>query len=266
MSEICKQCKRVVAAMKQVILCTFVIGTLMSTTRWAACDDKAKSLIEQALESAERGDSKQAVKFLDRAIESDPKLATAYYWRGSEHFRLGNVKESVDDFDRFVQLNPAAEREQWKRGISYYYAKEYEKGAKQFELYQTYHDNDVENSTWRFLCVAKKDGVEKARKTLLPIKNDRRVPMMQIYAMYRGDMSPEDVLKSARQGDPDEEELNRSLFYAHLYVGLYFEALGKEQLAAEHIRKAADKHRIGHYMWDVARVHAEQFKSKPATK
>ena len=84
--------------------------------------------------------------------------------------------------------------------------------------------------------------------------------MMQIYAMYRGDLTPEDVLKSAREGEPDKQKLNRSLFYAHLYIGLYYEALGQEKLAAQHIGKAANDHRIGHYMWDVARVHSEQFK------
>lgn len=220
------------------------------------------SLVESALRHSKSGNSKQAVGLLDRAIAADPKLAIAYYWRGSENFRLGNVQQSVADFDRFVQLKPAEEPQQWKRGISYYYAREYEKGAKQFELYQTYHDNDVENSTWRFLCAAKIDGVQKARKTLLPIRNDRRVPMMQIYAMYRGDMTPDEVLKFARKGDaPDEKELNRQLFYAHLYIGLYYEALGKKGLAAKHIRKAANEHRIGHYMWDVARVHAARFES-----
>ena len=252
--------------MKLVVFCVCVFGISINSTVQASEDEDAKSFVEQAIKSANGGDSKQAVKLLHRAIEADPKLAIAYYWRGSEQFRLGNVQESVADFDRFVQLNPAAESQQWKRGISYYYAKAYEKGAKQFELYQTYHDNDVENSTWRFLCVAKTEGVEKARKTLLPIKNDRRVPMMQIYAMYRGDMTPEEVLKSARDGEPDKEETNRSLFYAHLYVGLYYEALGKEKLAAQHIRKAANDHRIGHYMWDVARVHSQQFNPEPAAK
>jgi lipoprotein NlpI len=148
----------------------------------------------------------------------------------------------------------------WERGISYYYAKEFEKGAKQFELYQTYHDNDVENSVWRYLCVARAEGVEKARRTMLPIKNDPRVPMMQIYGMYLGQLTPDDVLKTAREGEPNEQTLTRRLFYAHLYIGLYHEAAGTSDEARKHIA-LAEKHKIGHYMWDVAHVHAELFRA-----
>jgi hypothetical protein len=56
-------------------------------------------------------------------------------------------------------------------------------------------------------------------------------------------------------GDPDK--LTQQLFYAHLYLGLYYETEGNKQLALEHVTKAADNHRITHYMWDVARVHRD---------
>ena len=96
-------------------------------------------------------------------------LATAYYLRGRENFRLGEIKKSVADFDKYVELRPRLESRQWERGIAYYYAGEFKKGAEQFELYQTYHDNDVENSVWRYLCIARSVGVDKARSVMLPI-------------------------------------------------------------------------------------------------
>ena len=47
-----------------------------------------------------------------------------------------------------------------------------------------------------------------------------------------------------------------ALFYAHLYLGLYHEALGDKKKARAHIDVAAKKHTSPHYMGDVARLHA----------
>ena len=67
-----------------------------------------------------------------------------------------------------------------------------------------------------------------------------------------------DVLFAAQiNGEPPKEEINRRRFYANLYVGIYHELEGNKKLALEHLRKAAEDHRIGHYMWDVARVHRD---------
>ena len=109
-----------------------------------------------------------------------------------------------------------------------YYARQFKKGAEQFELYQTYHDNDVENSAWRFLCTAKSRGIEEARKNLLPIRNDTRVPMMQIYEMLKGELSPEKVLDAALSESRSETEKNSALFYANLYVGPAERSRGKK--------------------------------------
>src|SRR5688500_16623554 len=117
----------------------------------------------------------------------------------------------------------------------------------QFELYQTYHDQVVENSVWRYLCVARTEGIEKAQANMLPISEDRRVPMMQIYDLYRGKLKPDDVLAAAKAGEPTKEVLNSRLFYTHLYLGLWHEAAGRAAEAKEHILKA-EEHKIGHYM------------------
>ena len=47
------------------------------------------------------------------------------------------------------------------------------------------------------------------------------------------------------------------LFYAHLYLGLYFEAAGDKAASREHIRKAVDFRNPANYMWQVVRIHRE---------
>jgi lipoprotein NlpI len=222
-----------------------------------------RALYAEAASAIDRGESDKAVATLDRIITADARQADAYYQRGRERFKLGKIDESIADFDTLVRLRPEKERELWERGIAHYYAGRFADGAKQFELYQTFHDNDVENSVWRFLCVARSNGVEKARRTMLPIKNDRRVPMMEIYGVFRGEKKPDEVLAAAHAGTTSADDRNSRRFYAHLYLGLYYEVHADAKLAREHITTAAQKHRIGHYMWNVADVHAKRLaKSK----
>jgi len=198
----------------------------------------------------------EAVADLDEVIKLNGKHGAAHDRRGEERFKLGRFEESIADFDKAIELGARRQREHWQRGIAHYYAGQYEKGQKQFEAYQTFEDNDVENAVWRYLCMARRLGVEKARDDLLKIRRDTRVPMMEVYDLYAGKLKPEDVVKAATAGDPKPAVRNQQLFYAHLYLGLYYDAGGDAKLAAKHIDEAV-KHKIGHYMWDVAKVHAE---------
>ena len=232
----------------------------------ACAEESAEELIRAAQAAADQRNDARAVELLDDATRINPDSASAYYWRGRSQFRLGKFDDSLADFDRYVKLQPEFASRQWERGITCYYAGKFAEGARQFQLYQTYHDNDVENSVWRFLCSARLQGpnaVEKARAEILPIENDRRVPMMQVYAMYQGDLTPDEVLSAARAGDPSAGQLNTRMFYACLYIGLYHEVVGDATLARKFILQAADDHRIGHYMWDVARIHAERLRGTP---
>ena len=199
----------------------------------------------------------EAMADFDKAIALDPNAAEAYDHRGSEHLKLGHFTESIQDFDKFLQFKPDQEPGHWRRGIAYYYAGKFDEGRKQFEGYQTVDNNDVENAVWRYLCMARASGVDKARRAIMKVGRDRRVPFMEVYALYAGQAKPEDVLAAANAGNPPGQQLRERLFYAHLYLGLYYDAAGDKKVALEHITRAAQDYKIGHYMWDVAQVHRD---------
>lgn len=223
----------------------------------AAAPRDAKLLAQRAALHAALDDSASSIADYDRAIEIGEPSAALFDARGSEYFKLGKIDESIADFDRAIKLKPEEEPWHWKRGISYYYAERWDDGRRQFEGYQSVDDNDVENAVWRFLCMARKSGIDAARSDILKIRRDPRVPMMQIYELYAGRLKPGDVLTAAEDGLPTTDERNARLFYAHLYLGLYYEVSGDGALAKKHI-DLARSHRIGHYMWNVADVHAKR--------
>jgi lipoprotein NlpI len=259
-----------------------------------AADEKTDQLLNQAQAAHRKGSLGEALILATKAVNDDPKNPQCYYVRGRlyaedrehqkaladfdqalaleprgieiyqlraiERFHLGQFKESCVDFDKYVELAPQRAAQDWQRGIAYYYAGRYEDGRKQFELHQTVNPSDVENAVWHFLCVARLSGLDKARAALLPIKDDPRVPMMQVYAVFAGKAKPEEALAAAKGGYSSLAQLNRQLFYAHFYMGLFYEASGNQKLARRYITEAAEEYKTNDYMGEVARVHAELMK------
>ena len=169
--------------------------------------------------------------------------------RAVADFLSGRLAESVAGFDTLARLDPQRAPQLWQRGIALYYVGRYRDCRLQFESHRTVNPNDVENAAWHFLCVARGESPQAAKAALLPVGPDSRAPMRQIYEMFRGNLTPDAVLAAA--GDRPESQ-----FYAHLYVGLYSEAIGNKERALEHIKAAADdRFAMGGYMHTVARIH-----------
>jgi lipoprotein NlpI len=183
--------------------------------------------------------------------------AQALLNRAVEEFEQGRLQESAATFDEVAKMLPQQAPQLWQRGIALYYAGRYADCRRQFESHRTVNPDDVENAAWHFLCVAREQSPDKARAALLPVGPDSRVPMREVYQMFRGSLSPDDVLKAAGTR-PDGQ------FYAHLYVGLYAEAIGRKDLALKHIKEAAsDRYApVGGYMHMVARVHLKVLGSR----
>ena len=69
-----------------------------------------------------------------------------------------------------------------------------------FISHRTVNPDDVENAAWHFLCVARAESPEAARKQMLPVGPDARLPMREVYQMFQGRMTQAQVMKAAGVG------------------------------------------------------------------
>src|SRR5947207_772416 len=133
-----------------------VLAMFAATPAFAQTPEDLLDATAKALRNKKPG---EALKLATKAIEADPESiaalslrasiyekldkhaeATADYCkvldllgafhqqRGVAHFKAGRIKESIDDFDRYIELRPNAKVSHWQRGISYYYAGRYDDG------------------------------------------------------------------------------------------------------------------------------------------
>lgn len=211
-----------------------------------------------------------------KMIEDDPKNVGYYSRRGDARFFRGRFKEAVADYEKMVTLKPDMAASHWRRGIAYFYAGQYKQAAHQFEIYHSFDDVDRENGIWRFFSQTKAYGIEKARKGLLKYKKDDREPFPAVYKLFAGEIKPGKILEQIKSADVDENEREKRLFYAQLYIGLNEAVTSKRpsKMAVEHLRQAvANKWgpKAGYgpnYMWHVGRVHYELLTTpkQPASK
>lgn len=116
--------------------------------------------------------------------------------------------------------------------------------------------DDVENSAWYFLCIAKTKGIEAARQSVIPSRGDGRQPMMSVLKMLQGELTPAEVLQAAEAGPASGRARELAKFYADLYVGLYYDSLGQEKEAIAALRRS-QSYDISGYMFSVARVYLQ---------
>lgn len=268
----------------------FLLGIGFAT----AAEQTAHDLVQKAADAYRKGSKEQSLQLVNEAIAKDSKLEEAwlfraqYYvkeWdslraihdfnealkinptnfgllerRGEEFFKAGKIDNALRDFDEVIRRFPEREPYHWQRGIALYYAGKFAEGKAQFELHRTVNPNDVENAVWHFLCNARLSGLEKARAELMPIRGDTRVPMKEVLLLFAGKATEAEVLKAAGAEGTPSPMRDQQQFYAHLYLGLYYDATGDPVRSREYIKKADENYRSFDYMGAVAHVHAQRAK------
>lgn len=208
------------------------------------------------------------VKELTAELQANPNSIEAYSRRGDAYFFLGEFDQAVSDYEKMVDLNPGLASSHWRRGIAYFYAGKFDEAAKQFELYHSFDDVDRENGIWRYLSQHKAYGREKAREGLLKYKKDDREPFPAVYQLFAGKITPAEILKSIQDAKVDEER-NKRLFYAELYIGLNNAVENRPQMAVMHLLASTHNRwpqTAGYgpnYMWHVGRLHLIQLQKLP---
>ena len=231
------------------------LTTLLITTATLAADPpttvdlnrQLDTLIQRLTQSAEGDEGKKDVQYFSR--------------RGDALFFRGRFAAAVADYEKMVELQPGLKTSHWRRGIAYFYAEQFKQAAHQFEIYHSFDNVDRENGIWRFLSQVKAYGLKKAREGLLKYEKDDREPFPAVYKLFAGTMTPDEILKQIAAADVSDNEREKRLFYAHLYIGLNHAVEDRLVEAAKHLQKStANKWGPGagfgpSYMWHVGRVH-----------
>lgn len=238
----------------EIIMLTYAYCMVL-VPAFIVSSDEWKELVAKAQSAEKKGDYHQAKSHIDAAIKLEPKRAELYSLRGGVQFKLGSIKESLSDFDEQIKLKTGDAAAHWRRGLTLYYANKFSDGVAQFITSDKAEPEDVENAVWHLLCNAKVKGVEGARKELLKVGKDSRIPMMEVYALFAGTSTTEKVMAAAEAGQASEEDRRSRRFYAHLYCGLFEEMMGNQARSLELISQAVKDYPVDHYMMDVARVH-----------
>lgn len=184
----------------------------------------------------------------EKKLKKYPFEPRLYITRGMLYFQLGQLHDSLKDFNKAEELNPQLTPYLWQRGLTYYYLAKYAKAARQFELSLSIHSQDIETTLWFFLCIAQLEGIVSAQESILNVKDDIRPYMHHIYQVFAG-LYPVDSLTNIND-DCDRYHG----FYNHFYAGLYYEAQQNYAKSTPLIDRAIN-YQIDDYMWSVACTH-----------
>ena len=183
-------------------------GTIFSVI--TGCSDASASVRKQ------RGE-------IQEYVGQNPRI---YVSNGMERFRQGDVEGSLRDFDKAIESDPQYGDYLWQRGLSLYYAGEYEAASLQFLRDVKLNSRDTEESIWRILSQARQSGgsLTKARADAIKTVGEKREYMKVIYAVFQGERKADelDALIKAYAGRRGKVQ---DLFYLQLYSGLLAEVL-----------------------------------------
>jgi tetratricopeptide (TPR) repeat protein len=91
--------------------------------------------------------STHSIASVDSSLDSR-WLARQYIQDGMLAFRVGNVSKSIELFNLAEQTDASMAPFLWQRGLSYYYANDFDNASQQFRLDVRVNPYDVEEIVW----------------------------------------------------------------------------------------------------------------------
>jgi lipoprotein NlpI len=237
---------------RYTLVTSAVIGMLLSG--YARAEEKLK-----APKATQQQQLEEYLTILNEEISDSP--SRIHHRRAEVLFRLGRFKEAIADYDKGIAFgSPHDINSCWERGLAQYYRGDFRGGAEQFYRYHQVGALDIENGLWRLMCIAKYAGVDKARVDMLTYTDKKRPPFPALLDLFLDKGKVELVIQEATKTAKSQDQLTANLFYAHYYVGKYYEMIGENEKALSYIQ-AALKHNIAHFMYACAKEDVRRLKA-----
>ena len=192
-------------------------------------------------------------------LYGDLRAARDNVAQGMQAFRQGKVEQSIQFFDAAQAAEPQYDLFLWQRGLSYYYANDFDKASQQFRRDVGVNPRDVEEIVWDIASQLRAGATFPVPSAMTLPAPDRRPIMNVVYGLFKGTATEHDLAAAGHASGQLSDE-----FYALLYLGLYCEGRQEMTKAEQYMRQAVHTEyaqNMGRrdYMTDVARVRSECF-------
>ena len=247
---------------------TQAFGFIDEATKQAATDDRdlqVEKLNTEVIDSL--------TKQLQPKKRIDPLAADAvnqYSARGDVFMFLGEFEKAEADYLTMVKMKPDLDASHWRLGIAMFFANHPKQAAAQFDKYDSFDNIDRENGIWRYLSHYRAFGKDEARRQLLRYEKDDRPPFKEVYRLFDGSLTAEEVLKVVPD-DTAAASRDSRLFYSHLYIGMNQVVEGKTDDAKISLQTATLNswpRKAGYgpdYMWHIGRLQYLQLQKMKVT-
>lgn len=92
----------------------------------------AATYLNQGIKVLEQGDYQQAISYLTKAIQNNPKLVAAYYNRAIARHQLQEYQRAIADFTKVIQINQKDAEAYYNRGVARLSLKDYQTAITDF--------------------------------------------------------------------------------------------------------------------------------------
>lgn len=118
----------------------------------------------------------EAIPYLNRAIQLDPKHKESYFARGFAYFNLNKLQEAISDFTKAIELDPKFTDAYYQRAITYYQLNNYTLSLndlnKAIELSPTFVDSYNKRGNIYYLTDKYEDAAKDFAKSFSLLKSD----------------------------------------------------------------------------------------------
>ena len=87
-------------------ICIFSLTLSVCLQLFASCTGSAEAFIEKAKVTLQKGNAKEAIEYLNEAIDKDASSAAAFNMRGAAYLELKDYPNALLDYEQAIKLNP----------------------------------------------------------------------------------------------------------------------------------------------------------------
>ena len=196
----------------------------------------AEAYLGRGWAQEDMGNHESAARNFTKAIEIDAKMAEAYFGLGWVSEKRGQPEQAIKDYDRAVRFRPGYIDAYFSRGILNFYGGHMAAAVDDFTAVLKKADGALRHYAFLWLYISRaRQGDSPVRRSGPVRAADMKIWPGVIVSYYQGRRSAADVLKAAKDAEPQRQKEKESV--AFFFLGQYKLLQGDEDGAADYFRK-----------------------------